>query len=165
MFAVFAYLLGFSQPPFLVHWVSPSWFPLYLCDVSFPQRAEQSGTAEEVEMSQLQVVPGKCLSRTSVWMRHPHLSLTGQRDVPHLLPHRAFLCPSSPHTSLLPQRHSCPLPWASQKGTSEFCAGFKHSLPTVRCGSFVILLSHSSLMDSVAVSCRAGEGQSTRYFS
>lgn len=164
-FAVCAYLLGFSQPPFLVRLVSPSWFLLYLCDVLFPQRPEQSGAAEEVEMPQLQVVLGKCLSRTSVWMCHPHLSLTGQRDAPSLLPHRTFLCPSSPHTSLLPQRHSYPLPWASRKGTREFCAGFKHSLLTVRCGSFVILLSQSSIVDSVALSCRAGEGQSTSYFS
>lgn len=108
VFAVCAYLLGFSEVPFLVHWVSPSWFPLYLYDIFFPQHPEQSGAAEEVEMPQLQVVPRKRLSWTSVWMNDLHLSLAGQRDAPSLLPHRAFLRTSSPHTSPCPSNTGIP---------------------------------------------------------
>lgn len=108
VFAICAYLLGFSQLPFLVRWVSPSWFPLYLYDIFFPQHPEQSGAAEEVEMPQLQVVPGKRLSRTSVWMCNLRLCLAGQRDAPSLLPHRAFLYPSSFHTSPCPRDTGTP---------------------------------------------------------
>lgn len=113
VFAVCAFLMGFSQPPFLVCWVSPSSFPLmYLCDIFFPQHPEQSGAAEEVEMPQLQVVPGKRLSRTSVRMCDPHLHPAGQWDAQFL--------PAAPQSFLLPQKHRHCLPWASQKGRVNF---------------------------------------------
>lgn len=112
-FAACAFLMGFSHPPSLVCLVSPSSFPLYLCVIFFPQHPEQSGAEEEVEMPQLQVVPGKRLSRTSVRMCHLHLHPAGQWDAPSLPP--------------APQRHGHPLPWASQKGRGNFVL---HSLLT-----------------------------------
>lgn len=112
VFAVCAFLLSFSQPPFLVCWVSPSSFPLYLCDTFFPQCPEQSGAAEEAEMPQLQVVPGKRLSRTSVRMRDLHLTPAGQWDAPSL--------PPAPQSFPLSQRHRHPLVRASQEGRVNF---------------------------------------------
>lgn len=51
----------------------------------------------------------------------------------------------------MPQRCRHPFAWASGEGHIKFCAAFKHSLLALWHGSFVNLLSLSSLTDSIAL--------------